>query len=46
MKIDEEKYQEHIAYQLEHNYTKIEDENIIEAMVVDDSKILAPTKSF
>ncbi len=45
MKIDEEKYQEHIAYQLEHYYTKIEDENIIEA-VSDDSKILAPTKSF
>lgn len=46
IEIDEEKHQEHIAYQLEHYYTKIEDENIIEAMVVDDSKILAPTKSF
>jgi hypothetical protein len=45
MEIDEEKHQEHIAYQLEHYYTKTEDENIIEA-VVDDSKILAPTKSF
>ncbi|MCT7639826.1 type IV secretory system conjugative DNA transfer family protein [Aliarcobacter butzleri] len=45
MKIDEEKYQEHITYQLENYYTKIEDENIIEA-VMDDSKPLAPTKSF
>ena len=45
MEIDEAKHQEHIAYQLEHYYTKIEDENIIEA-VSDDSKILAPTKSF
>lgn len=45
IEIDEEKHQEHIAYQLEHYYTKIEDENIIEATVV-DSKILAPTKSF
>lgn len=45
IEIDEEKYQEHIAYQLEHYYTKIEDENIIEA-VADDSKILAPRKSF
>jgi hypothetical protein len=45
MEIDEEKYQEHIAYQLEHYYIKIEDENIIEA-TVDDSKPLAPTKSF
>ncbi len=45
IEIDEEKHQEHIAYQLEHYYTKIEDENIIEAIVV-DSKPLAPTKSF
>lgn len=45
MEIDEAKHQEHIEYQLEHYYTKIEDENIIEATVV-DSKILAPTKSF
>ena len=45
MEIDEEKYQEHIAYQLEYYYTKIEDENIIEA-VANDSKVLAPTKSF
>lgn len=45
MEIDEEKHQEHIAYQLEHYYVKIEDENIIEATVI-DSKPLAPTKSF
>jgi len=45
MEIDEAKHQEHIAYQLKHYYTKIEDENIIEA-VADDSKILAPRKSF
>lgn len=45
MEIDEEIHQEYIAYQLEHYYTKIEDENIIEA-VSDDSKSLAPTKSF
>ena len=45
MEIDEGKHQEHIAYQLEHYYTKIEDENIIEYGVV-DSKPLAPIKSF
>lgn len=45
IEIDEKKHQEHIAYQLEHYYVKIEDENIIEA-TVDDSKPLAPTKSF
>lgn len=45
MEIDEEKYKEHILYQLEHYYIKIKDEDKTESEQ-NTPKILAPKKTF